>query len=181
MKNKNVLYIILLFITGYITYKLFTNKNTFSLSAQSVYCDPLAKPPQMCPGGIECPQCGKPACPCPDKPPPPPPPPAPPPPPPGTPHAQIISKKCTCIGGTANNNEKCSNIRPTNCLKCNDGYKMVNYEYYADLEKGPQLMSASICQKIIPYCSKAVVEESKGCSAKNKYTFNTYEGWGMYR
>ena len=28
-------------------------------------CDPTANPPQFCPGGIPCPQCGKDACPCP--------------------------------------------------------------------------------------------------------------------
>ena len=28
-------------------------------------CDPKVIPPEMCPGGIPCPQCNKPACPCP--------------------------------------------------------------------------------------------------------------------
>eukprot|EP01047_Picozoa_sp_COSAG01_P005193 COSAG01_NODE_175_length_22996_cov_18.857892_23_plen_166_part_00 len=52
-------------------------------------CNPHAAKPQLCPGGIKCPQCGQPACPCPSDPTPPapapPPTPAPPRPPAPTP------------------------------------------------------------------------------------------------
>ena len=33
--------------------------------APTVTCDPKATPPENCPGGKSCPQCGKPSCPCP--------------------------------------------------------------------------------------------------------------------
>ena len=33
--------------------------------APGVQCDPSARPKEWCPGGKPCPQCGKPACPCP--------------------------------------------------------------------------------------------------------------------
>ena len=33
--------------------------------APTVTCDPKASPPENCPGGKQCPDCGKPSCPCP--------------------------------------------------------------------------------------------------------------------
>ena len=33
--------------------------------APAVTCNPKATPPEACPGGKPCPDCGKPACPCP--------------------------------------------------------------------------------------------------------------------
>lgn len=190
--DKIVLYIIL-FITGYITYKLFTNKNTFSLSAAEENeiakeagkvvnagddCNPKATPPQMCrpadgSGNLfKCPDCGKENCPC--KPPPPPAPPTPPSPPEGTPDAKIIDQECTCYGGIAKNDGQCTNISPTNCSKCNDGYKLINYQYYAYLDKNWELKSASMCEKIIPYCTKEVVAQTR-CSPSAKYVLNTNE------
>jgi hypothetical protein len=60
--------------------------------AGPVMCNPkVKKPPELCPGGIKCPACGKPTCACPSKPGPPHPPPHPPPPPP-----HPAAKKYTC-------------------------------------------------------------------------------------
>ena len=49
--------------------------------APPVDCNPNASPPEQCPGGVDCPKCGKPSCPCPTPSPPGPTPPAPPTPP----------------------------------------------------------------------------------------------------
>ena len=56
-------------------------------SSGPIQCNPKAVPPEQCPFGDLCPQCGQPVCSCPGPPPPPPgPPPSPPPPgPPATP------------------------------------------------------------------------------------------------
>ena len=37
--------------------------------AGGVFCDPSSKPPQFCPGRIQCPKCGQPTCLCPQPPP----------------------------------------------------------------------------------------------------------------
>jgi hypothetical protein len=93
------MYIIYRFVTYY-KYRSIRNNEVVDDDDDEVHdestvpgnCDPKATPPELCPGGISCPQCGKPACPCPPKPPPGPPP-GPGPGPPGSRNKPLYSSK----------------------------------------------------------------------------------------
>ena len=64
MMNKNeMLMCLIAFILGYLVSRMIRG-NGFTVKSV-VKCDPTASPPELCPGGKACPQCGQSSCDCP--------------------------------------------------------------------------------------------------------------------
>ena len=65
MKVDEVLMVLIGILSLIIIYKIMNGSLIEGAEGPPTLCDPDARPPQLCPGGLECINCGKDACPCP--------------------------------------------------------------------------------------------------------------------
>eukprot|EP01052_Picozoa_sp_SAG31_P014630 SAG31_NODE_916_length_11047_cov_3.507033_12_plen_642_part_00 len=114
--------------------------------AAPVNCNPKSQPPQLCPGGIKCPDCGKAACPCPSKPGPPPAPKPPTPAPPAPP--KPIHKGYSCQNSECKPDPESRKTLHECSLTCKKpmGYECNRTAHRCEERSGGKLTHA-VCEK----------------------------------